>query len=159
MEETTAKRRNPYDKYHIDEAIKKAGIWFEDEDIRVRVTYAGKENSRYDKMHKMKLKPFDTQIKAENFSDDRYYPILAEVYAATVVLEFQVKLFKDDNDNDTEGTWVPGCYNKDGEIVDANEANITQAFVLGNRMFQDVIKVATNFNLYRQGQKEEDAKN
>lgn len=149
MEEN--KKRNPYAKYHTDDNLMKTGIWYEDDDVRIKVTYAGTENSRYEKMLKLKLKPFETQIRADNFSDKAFHKVLAEVYAATVVLAWEVK-------NETE-KFVSGIYDEEGNIVEYNETNVTMGFNLGNRLFQDVIKVATNFNLFRQGQKEEDTKN
>jgi hypothetical protein len=147
--ETT--RKNPYAKYHTDSNLLKTGIIYEDEDVRIRVTYAGTENSRYEKMLKLKLKPYETRIRNDNFSDIEFYKVLAEVYAATVVLNWQVK---DEHDN-----WVEGVFDANGTILPFNEHNVVIGFGLGERLFQDVIKVATNFNLYRQNQKEDDLKN
>lgn len=154
-------KRNPYAKYHIDEAIKKAGIWYQDDDVMIRVTYAGSENSRYDKMLKLKLKPFETQIREEQFSDKRFHAVLAEVYAATVVLEWKSAqdTGKTDEDGEPIKEFVPGVYDEEGNILEASEENMIKGFNLGNRLFQNVIKVATNFNLFRQGQKEGDVKN
>jgi len=153
MEEGTVKR-NPYSKYHIDPEKVKAGVIFQDEDNRVRVTYAGTENTRYEKMLKLKLKPFETRIREDRFPDKEFYKILAEVYAATVVLGWEVNVGTDE-----EPVWGEGIFDAEGNIIQVNEFAIVQAFTLGERLFQDVIKVASNFNLYRQGQKEEDGKN
>ncbi len=144
-------KRNPYEKYHTDETLTKEGIWYDDEDIRVKVTYAGTENARYDKMLKLKLKPFETRIRNDNFSDEAFHKVLAEVYAATVVLDFQVK--------NEEGNFVSGVYDAEGNIIEKNEANVTMALNMAQRLFSDVIKVATNFNLFRKGQKDDDVKN
>jgi hypothetical protein len=156
MEETNTvtepkAKRNPYAKYHTDDSLLKAGIWYEDEDVRIKVTYAGTENTRYEKMLKLKLKPFETQIRNDSFSDKAFHKVLAEVYAATVILEWEVK---DENDN-----FVPGIYDENGDILMFGEKNVTLGLNLGQRLFSDVIKVATNFNLFRQDQKEVDAKN
>lgn len=150
MEETKVKR-NPYAKYHTDDTIVKAGVNYEDDDVRIRVTYAGLENARYDKMLKLKLKPFETQIRNDNFSDDAFHKILAEVYAATVIQAWEVK-----NDMDE---FVSGIYDLEGNIMDYTEANVVKGLGYGQRLFNDVIKVATNFNLFRQNQKDADAKN
>lgn len=150
MEETKPKR-NPYAKYHTDDSLLKAGIWYEDEDVRIKVTYAGTENTRYEKMLKLKLKPFETQIRNENFSDKAFHKVLAEVYAATVILAWEVK--------NEDGAFVPGIYDEEGNIVDFGEKEVITALGLGQRLFTDLIKVATNFNLFRQGQKDADAKN
>lgn len=144
-------KKNPYAKYKVDENVSQQGIWYEDEDVRINVTFAGNENTRYDKMLKLKLKPFETRIRNDNFSDDAFHKVLAEVYAATVVKAWEVK--------NLNGEFVSGIYNEEGDILPFTEENVKQGFLLGNRLFQDVIKVATNFNLFRQGQKEEDAKN
>jgi hypothetical protein len=142
---------NPYAKYHTDENLTRVGVTYEDEDVRIKVTYAGTENTRYDKMLKLKLKPFETQIRNENFSDAAFHKVLAEVYAATVVLSWEVL-------NDKK-EWVSGIYDENGEILPFSEENVKKGFGLGQRLFSDVIKVATNFNLYRQNQKEDDVKN
>ena len=149
--EVTRVKKNPYEKYHVDENTTKQGVVFEDEDVRVHVTFAGTENSRYDKMLKLKLKPFETQIRNDNFSDAAFHKVLGEVYAATVVIGWEVLNEKDE--------WVPGIYDEEGNIIDFNEANVIKAFSLGQRLFSDVIKVATNFNLFRKRQKEDDEKN
>lgn len=148
---------NRYAKYLIDENIKKAGVYFEDDDVRIRVTYAGTENSRYEKLLKLKLKPFETRIKGDDFPDKKFHEILSEVYAICVVLSWESKVYA--NDEDEEGTWVEGIYDENGNIMDFCEANVVKGFKLGNRLFQDVIKVASNFNLFRQGQKAADEKN
>lgn len=150
-------KRNPYAKYHTDDKLLKEGIWYEDDDVRIKVTYAGTENHRYEKMLKLKLKPFETQIRNDNFPDKAFHKVLAEVYAATVVQEWEVKQYA--NADDEVGTFVPGIYNEQGDIVEYSEENIKMGFALGQRLFSDVIKVATNFNLFRQGVKEADAKN
>lgn len=151
MGKTPDVKRNPYAKYHLDSSKTAAGVIYEDEDVRVRVTYAGAENTRYDKMLKLKLKPFETQIRSDNFSDAKFHAVLAEVYAAVVVLGWESL--------DENGKFVEGIYDEEGNIMPFNEANVVKGFALGQRLFTDVIKVATNFNLYRQEQKEEDAKN
>lgn len=144
-------KHNPYAKYLIDEEIQKQGIIYEDEDVRIRVTFAGTENSRYEKLLKMKLKPFETQIRQEKFSDERFNKLLAEVYAETVILSWESL--------NEDGKFVSGVYNEEGGIMPVTKESMCKAFEIGNRLFQDVIKVATNFNLFRQGQKEEDTKN
>jgi hypothetical protein len=150
-EQTTPKKKNPYAKYLPDETAVKAGVWYEDEDIRIKVTYAGTENTRYDKMLKLRLKPFETRIRNDNFSDEAFHKVLAAVYASTVVLAWESK---DEND-----AWVPGIYDEEGNIMPYTEENIVKGFTLGQRLFSDVIKVATNFNLFRQDQKADDVKN
>jgi hypothetical protein len=144
-------KRNPYDKYKIDPEIKAAGITYEDEDVRITVTYAGAENSRYDKMLKLRLKPYETRIRNDNFPDSEFHKILAAVYSECVVRNWESK--------DEEDNFVQGVYNEDGEIMPFTKENVCIGFGLGDRLFQDVIKVATNFNLFRKVQKEEDAKN
>jgi hypothetical protein len=151
MEEQIKKRVSPYAKYHTDDSLIKTGIWYEDEDVRIKVTYAGTENTRYDKMLKLKLKPFETQIRNDNFSDAAFHKVLAEVYAATVVLAWEVKTDK--------GEWTPGVYDEEGNVMEFSEESVKKGFGLGQRLFSDIIKVATNFNLFRQNQKEDDIKN
>jgi len=153
MEENTVKK-NPYAKYHVDENAVKVGVIYQDEDNRVRVTYAGEENSRYTKMLKLKLKPLETRIRNDNLPDKEFYRLLAEVYAATVVLGWEVNVGTEE-----KPFWQEGVFDVEGTVIQANEFAIIQAFTLGERLFQDVIKVATNFNLFRQCQKEEDGKN
>lgn len=143
--------RNPYAKYHIDPEVKKQGVVYVDEDLRITVTYAGTENSRYEKMLKLKLKPYETQIRNDSLPDSEFQKILSEVYAETVVLDWKVK-------ND-DGEFVTGIYSETGEILEFNKDNVRMAFGLSQRLFEDIIKVATNFNLFRQGIKEDDLKN
>jgi len=151
QEGTATKKVNPYDKYKLDPEIKKQGIWYEDEDVRILATFAGTENSRYDKMLKLRLKPYETRIRNDNFSDKAFHEVLAEVYAETVILGWESK-------NDA-GEFVSGIYNEEGEILPFSKENVAMGFKLGDRLFTDVIKLATNFNLFRRGQQEEDAKN
>jgi hypothetical protein len=149
-------KRNPYAKYHVDPVIKKAGIIFEDEDNRITVTYAGNENERYTRLLKLKLKPHESRIRSDSFPDKEFQKILAEVYAATVVLNWQVNVGKDEDENII---WQDGIFDAEGTILQMNEFSIVQAFSLGERLFEDVIKVASNFNLFRQRQLEDEGKN
>lgn len=153
---------NPYAKYLIDDSIKKEGRLYEDDNVRIRVTFAGPENSRYEKLLKNMLKPFETQIKGDDFSDERFMKVLAKVYAICVVLSWEVKAYDEPDENgkeDEEGHWVSGIHDAEGNIMEYNEENVIKGFDLGKRLFQDVIKVASNFNLFRQGQKADDVKN
>jgi hypothetical protein len=152
----TEKSRNPYAKYHIDDDVALLGVVYQDEDVRIRVTYAGDENTRYGKMLKLKLKPFETRIRNDNFPDKEFYKILAEVYAATVILGWDSKAGEDENG---ETIWENGVYDAEGNILPFTEKNVIAGLNLGTRLFQDVIKVATNFNLFRQNQMEETGKN
>ena len=157
----TLTKKSPYAKYHIDEAIKKNGILYQDDNTRILVTFAGPENSRYEKMLKLRLKPFETQIRAEDFSDKRYFKELAPVYAACVILgwESAKETGRFDEDGEPIMEFVPGIYDEEGNIMEYNEENVVKGLNLGTRLFQDVKKVAENFNLFRQGQKATDAKN
>lgn len=150
-------RKNPYAKYLVDAEITKEGIWYEDEDVRIKVTFAGDENTRYTKMLKTLLKPYETRIRNDNFPDAEFQKVLAKVYAATVVQQWEVKKYE--NDEDEVGTFVPGIYDESGNIMPYTEENVVFGFQHGKRLFNDIVKVATNFNLFRQDQKEEDAKN
>ena len=158
----TSTKKNPYSKYHIDETIKKAGVWYQDGDVRIRVTFAGPENTRYEKMLKLRLKPFETQIRNEDFPDKRYFQELAPVYAACVILEWQsakgTGKFDEDGEELTE--FVPGVFDEEGNILEATEENMVKGLTLGGtQLFVPLKKVAENFNLFRQGQKAADAKN
>lgn len=149
--------RNPYAQFHLDPKIVKEGIIYEDEFQRINVTFAGPENTRYDKMLKNKLKPFDSRIKADNFPDSEFHKILAEVYPVCVIQSWEAKKFQNDETEDFE--WVNGLYNEDGTIVEANEENMVNILKKNTRLLTDLQKIANNFSLYRQGQKEENAKN
>lgn len=147
-------KRNPYLRYQIDPEKQAAGIWFEDEDVRVRVAYAGDENTRYTKLLKALMKPHENKIRRDEFPDDKFAELLATAYAETVILEWESRDYSKD-----DTPFVPGVYDADGNIVPLSKESVKVAAKLGKRLFDDIQKLATNFNLFRMGQKEDDGKN
>lgn len=139
-----------YNVFETDENLETSGIVVDYGDFRVRVASAGQGNKEYVRYAEKKLKPVRKAMDVGALSNKRSQAIMADIYAETVILGWEVLQGKE---------WVSGIENSKGEIVDFNKENVMVALNDLPRLFLDLQEQAMLLSNFRKSDLEEEGKN
>lgn len=148
---------NMWQQFSTDPNIEKEGVWLDYGDFRIRVTYAGETNKKYAKKLEVLTRPHRRQLASGNFSNERSMAILHEVYAETVILDWQTASGEDGAIGET--IWKKGIQAKDGSLLPVNKDNIIATFKGLPKLFLDVREQAESVSIFRADEIEEEGKN
>ena len=79
-----------YDTFETDPTREQEGVFLDYGDFRIRVAHAGQGNKRYVAYAEKALRPVRQAMNAGALSNERSLSIMADVYAKTIVLDWQV---------------------------------------------------------------------
>lgn len=139
-----------YDIFETDSDLETKGVIVDYGDFRVRIAAAGPANKEHVKYIEKKLKPIRKALDAGAISAERSQAIMADVYAQTIVMSWEV--LKDDK-------WVPGIEGKDGKILPFTKENVEAALRSLPRLLNDLMEQAQSLQNFRKAELEEEAKN
>lgn len=139
-----------YDIFETDEDLENAGIWLDYGDFRVKVASAGQGNKKYVRYAEKALKPIRRAMQAGAVSNERSMAIMSDIYAKTIVLDWQIK--GDDG-------WKPGIEGRDGEVLPFNKEEVQKVFEALPNLFIDVQEQANSISNFRKQEIEEDSGN
>jgi len=140
-----------YDNFKMDEKSENDGIILEyDESFRVTVKRAGGSNKAYDKSVERKTKKIKRALENDLVSNDRVLQILMEVYAETIVTNWETM---------QDGEWVQGIEGPDGERLEFNSENVLSTFKNLPDLFLSIKEDASKASLFREALREQDSKN
>lgn len=145
-----------YDQFATDTDLELKGIWIDYGDFRVKLARAGGANKKHLSYMEKKTKPFRRAIQAGTMSEERGAEILYDVYAKTVVLDWEVS---DGVDKDGMTKWKRGIHKEDGGILPFTEENVVQTFKNLPDLFLDLRQAAEGASLFRKEEMEADTKN
>lgn len=145
-----------FDQFETNDNLERDGIWIDYGDFRVKAAHAGGSNKNYQKFAEMKMKPLRRAIASGTIDDRRAQIILHEIYAKTIIKDWQ---YLDGKDKDGNPIYKSGIPTKEGEPIEVNEKNIIHTFKLLPALFNDIQSVATEISGYLAADLEEDAKN
>lgn len=140
-----------FDQFETDSNLEQNGIYLDYGDFRVKIARAGGSNKRYLAYADTKTKPFRRAMQAGSFTEERARPLLYDIYASTIVLDWEVK-------NEDE-QWVRGIHTKSGGVAEFNKDNVISTFNLLPEIFLDIQRAADSISLFRKEELEADAKN
>lgn len=140
-----------YDTFETDSNLEKNGVWLDYGDFRILIASAGQGNKNYVRYAEKKLKPVRRTMEAGALSNERSMALMADIYAKTIVLDWQVR--------DEEGEWKQGIEDKEGNIIAFNQENVEEAFHNLPRLFMDVQEQAQSLSNFRRAELEEETKN
>lgn len=131
--------------FKTDHRIETEGVILDYGETRIRVARAGGANKRYIKALDKATKPFRRAIATGAFSDDRATAILREVYAKTIVLNWEVKRGEQ---------WLTGIDPEDlgkegAELQPVTPENVAMVFENLPDLFTDVRQQAESMTLFR----------
>lgn len=140
-----------YDTFETDDNLEKNGVWLDYGDFRVKIASAGQGNKSYVRYAEKKLKPVRRAMEAGSLSNERSVSIMSDIYAKTIVLDWQVR-----NENDE---WTTGIEDREGNIIDFNQANVEEVFQNLPRLFMDIQEQAQSLSNFRRAELEGETKN
>lgn len=145
-----------FDQFETDTFLESDGIWIDYGEFRVLVARAGGANKRYLSYAENKTKPFRRAIQAGTMPEERSKALLYDIYAKTIVLDWQIA---DGEDKDGLTKWKKGIHKKGGGVLDVTPDNIVLTFKLLPALFLDLQQSAESIALFRKEEMEADAKN
>jgi len=148
-------------QFKTDSSLESKGIVIDYGDARIRIARAGGANKKFARILDIKTKPFRRAIAAGSFDNDRSNTILMEVYADTVVLDWETNV-----GNDADPKWQKGIDPEDagvesekGKLLPVNKDNVMKVFRNLPDLFFDIQQQAQAGALFRAELDESAAKN
>lgn len=148
---------NMFDQFETDANLETDGIWLDYGDFRVKIARAGGSNKRYLSYAETKTKPFRRAIAAGTMPEERSRALLFDIFAKTIILDWQVADGVDEDTGDT--IWKQGIHKKGGGVLDFTPENVLMTFKLLPAIFFDIQQAAESIALFRKQEMEEDGKN
>lgn len=139
-----------YDIFETDEDLETTGIWLDYGDFRLKVASAGQGNKKYVRYAEKALKPIRRAMQAGAVSNERSLAIMSDIFAKTIVLDWQVKV------NDA---WKSGIEGRDGDILPFNYDNVIATFSALPNLFMDIQEQAQSIANFRKAELEDDSGN
>lgn len=143
-----------YDTFQTDENLEANGVWLDYGDFRVLIASAGQGNKAYVRYAEKKLKPVRRALESGALSNARSQALMADIYAKTIVLSWEV--MEGEGDKAKMKTGIEG---PDGKVLPFNEANVEQALLALPRLFMDLQEQAASLANFRKGEMETEGKN
>ncbi|HRD16484.1 MAG TPA: hypothetical protein PK181_06640 [Methanothrix soehngenii] len=140
-----------YDTFKTDPTREQEGVWLDYGDFRIRVAHAGQGNKRYVAYAEKALRPVRQAMNAGALSNERSMNIMADIYAKTIILDWQV--LQDDK------TWKTGIEAEDGSILPFNNESVELTLKALPNLFSDIQSQASSIANFRASEIEEEAKN
>lgn len=145
-----------WDAFRSDPKAEQDGIVLDYGTFRVTVARAGGSNKAYLRLLEMKARPFQRAIQAGAFDHERSGELLREVFASTVVKDWETRF---PGKQEGEYDWQRGIEASDGALLPVTRENILATFVALPDLFADIVDQAGKGVLYRAALREEAAKN
>lgn len=142
-----------YSQFQTDKGSEKTGIVVDYHHFRVRLARAGGANKDFLRVLAAKSKPHRRAIQTETIDPDLAQALEREVYAETVILDWET-LVDEENMIYERGVEAP-----DGSLLDVTPENIVKTFENLPDLFQDLKNQANTLALFRKDELEADAKN
>ena len=139
-----------YDIFEADENLETSGIWIDYGDFRVKIASAGQGNKKYVRYAEKALKPIRRAMQAGALSNERSMAVMSDIYAQTIVLDWQVKV-----DNE----WKTGIEGREGEILPFNKEEVQKVFTSLPNLFIDIQEQAQSIANFRKSGLEDDSGN
>ena len=140
-----------YDTFKTDPTREQEGVWLDYGDFRIRVAHAGQGNKRYVAYAEKALRPVRQAMNAGALSNERSMNIMADIYAKTIIIDWQVL--------QADKTWKTGIEAEDGSILPFNNENVELTLKALPNLFSDIQAQASSIANFRASEIEEDAKN
>lgn len=137
-----------YEQFKTDPELERNGVQVDYGEFRVTLARAGGANNRYQKVMEARAKPFRRAIQSNNLDNSTAQRLLREVFAETVVLNWEVKV---------NGKWKKGIESPDGgkDLLPVNAENLMLTFENLPDLFLDLQDQAASAVLFKQSLQEE----
>lgn len=140
-----------YTQFKTSENLERTGVIIDYGEFRVTVARAGGANKRFAKSLEAKTKPFRRAIQTETMDQDRALDILREVYAETVILNWETKV---------GGKFKQGIEAEEGDkLLPLNAKNVDLTLKNLPDLFNDLQEQAGKAAIFRETIREDSSKN
>lgn len=143
-----------YDVFETDSSLETSGIWLDYGEFRVKVAFGGESNKNYTRYAEAKTKPVRRAIQSGAMSTDKMRLIMMDVYAHTVVLDWQVN-----TGTEQDPQWSQGIESRDGSLMDFTTENVLATLTALPHLFQNIQEAAMDMANFRKEELEKEAKN
>jgi hypothetical protein len=140
-----------YNTFKTDPVREQEGVWLDYGEFRIRVAHAGQGNKRYVAYAEKALRPVRQAMNAGALSNERSMNIMADIYAKTIVLDWQVL--------QPDKSWKTGIEAEDGSILTCNPENVELTLKNLPNLFSDIQAQASSIANFRAAEIEEEAGN
>ncbi len=140
-----------YETFETNPEKEREGVWLDYGDFRVRVAHAGHGNQRYVKYAEKVLKPVRRAMEAGSLDHARSDALMIDIYAKTVILDWEVK--------NKDGDWKQGIEARDGSTLPFTVDNVIATLKALRNLFVDIQQQANQITHFRAAEMEEDSGN
>lgn len=143
--------KSPFEQFGTSGSSELSGVWLNFGTFEISVARAGGKNLRYDKVREQYFKDFRRAAELGELSDDIATPILAEVYADTIVQGWRTR--QEDNG------YVNTIIGPEGEPWEYNRANVVKFLSTLPDLFRIIRMNSENWQNFRQALVDDAVKN
>lgn len=144
-----------YDTFETDPTREQEGVFLDYGDFRIRVAHAGQGNKRYVAYAEKALRPVRQAMNAGALSNERSLSIMADVYAKTIVLDWQVA----QKNEDGTISWKTGIESRDGTVLPFNTQTVETTLKALPNLFSDIQQQASSIANFRRAELEDESGN
>lgn len=141
-----------YQNFKTNPDLEKGGIVIDYGSFRVTLARAGGANKKFGRLLEAKTKPLKRAIQTDTMDSDKAVDLMKEVYAETVVINWETKV----GDDFVQGIEDPQDATK---VLPVNKENLLTTFRNLPDLFTDLQEQATKAALFRDVIREDDVKN
>ena len=140
-----------YGLFSTDKSMEREGIYIDYGSFRVKIARAGGDNKEYAKSLERKTRPYRRAIQMDSMDNDVAMTIMREVFANTVVLNWEVKQEDDE--------WLQGIEGPEGDLLPFSTDQVLDTFEKLPDLFMDIQQQANHISLFREEELGKDAGN
>lgn len=140
-----------YRQFKADENLERNGVKLDYDSFQVTITRAGASNKNFAKVLEAKTKPVRRAMQIGSLSDEKAMQILYEVFAETVILNWETK--------NKDGAFLQGIEDENGAIIPFNKENVVTTFKNLPELFLQIKEEAEKISLFQRQEIKEEAGN
>jgi hypothetical protein len=137
-------------QFATDATLEEKGILIDYATDRIRIARAGGANKKFARLLEARTRPFRRAIAVGAFDNDRSLSLLGDVYAETVVLDWEHNV-----GTEKKPKWKKGIHPKDAgeegtDLLPVTVENVKKVFAHLPDLFTDLQQQAQGGALYRE---------
>lgn len=145
-----------YDTFETDPTREQEGVFLDYGDFRIRIAHAGQGNKRYVAYAEKAMRPVRQAMNAGALGNERSMAILVDIYAKTIILDWQVATKNEAGENTG---WKSGIEARDGSILPFDTQTVIATLKALPNLFLDIQQQASSIANFRRAELEDESGN